>query len=160
MPAENLEYGSGFFDCIVARDILHHVDISPAIKELVRVSKNGSLFVLNEVYSHSLIDRIRHSYFIEKYLYTAMEQFVYQGKPYITEDERKLTETDIDEITSPIIKIELEKYFNLFVNRIVPDKFLLLNKADRLCLKIFDPITRLFAGRILIAGRIEKMERG
>ncbi len=156
MPAENLRYESDTFDCVVARDILHHVDIPLAIKEVVRVSKKGALFVLNEVYTHSLVDKIRHSSIVERYLYPAMEGFVYEGNRYITDDERKLTENDIAQIIGPIDNIELEKYFNLFVNRIVPDKFLLLNKLDRACLKVLNPIAHLLAGRVLIAGRIAK----
>src|SRR5215470_16283715 len=61
LPAESLTYASNFFDCIVARDILHHVDIPRAMQEICRVAKSGAILVVNEVYSHSFADRIRYS---------------------------------------------------------------------------------------------------
>jgi ubiquinone/menaquinone biosynthesis C-methylase UbiE len=39
MSAERLQYADQFFDCIVARDILHHVDILQTIDEIYRVKK-------------------------------------------------------------------------------------------------------------------------
>jgi ubiquinone/menaquinone biosynthesis C-methylase UbiE len=157
MPAESLRYESAFFDYVVARDILHHVNIPEAMNEIVRVSKNGTLFVLNEVYSHSFTDRVRHSRIVEKCLYPFMQHYVYEGeKPYITEDERKLTQTDIVMITKPLRKREMEKHFNLFVNRIIPDRFELVTKLDRLLLILLKPLAHVFAGRILIAGAILK----
>ncbi len=41
MPAETLKYASDFFDCIVARDIFHHVDVPRAMSEVCRVAKPG-----------------------------------------------------------------------------------------------------------------------
>jgi 2-polyprenyl-3-methyl-5-hydroxy-6-metoxy-1,4-benzoquinol methylase len=38
MPAESLLYSNDTFDYILARDILHHVDIPKAMREIVRVS--------------------------------------------------------------------------------------------------------------------------
>ena len=60
MPAEMLRYDDNFFDCVIARDILHHVDIPLTMSEIVRVSKPNALLVVNEIYSHSFMDRIRH----------------------------------------------------------------------------------------------------
>jgi len=120
MPAERLTYESDFFDCVVARDILYHVDIPRAMNEIIRACRNNALFVIYEVYSHSVTDRIRRSQFVEKYVYPLMQNFVYGGeKSYITEDERKLTEHDIAETIKPLGELELEKYFNCFVDRIV-----------------------------------------
>ena len=86
MPAEKLKYADNYFDIVVARDILHHVDIPESISEIVRVSKPGAIFCFNEVYSHSITDRVRHSSFVEKWLYPKMTKFVYgEQKPYITE---------------------------------------------------------------------------
>ena len=157
MPAESLEYENDRFDCVLARDILHHVDIPLAASELYRVSKNGAVFVINEVYTHSSLDRIRHSRPIEKWLYPAMQSFIYgPGKPYITEDERKLNEKDLAQVLKFVDSVEMEKHFYLFVNRIVPDKIDLLAKLDRCVLACAAPFGRLLAARILLAGRIVK----
>jgi hypothetical protein len=113
--------------------------------------------VINEVYSHSVTDRIRRSRVVEKWLYPAMQRFVYgPHKPYITEDERKLTERDLAHILSLVSSIALEKHFNFLVSRVVPDRFEVLGQIDRLLLIGVKPFGRFLAGRILFAGPITK----
>lgn len=155
MPAEKLGYDSKYFDCVLARDILHHVDIPQTMQEIVRVSKNNALFVFDEIYSHSLTDRIRKSALVERKLYPLMQDYIYKGqKPYITQDERKLTETDITAITASLDSLLFKKYYNFLVTRLVPDKFEVLNKIDRASLIALGPAASLLAGRILGAGTI------
>jgi len=157
MPAENLSLPDSSFDVIVARDILHHVDIPCAMKEIVRVAKPGAIFVVNEIYSHSITEKIRRSALVEKFLYPKMRRLIYgEGKPYITEDERKLSEHDIQLITAPIGKLELKKYFNFLVTRILPDRFTTLCKIDRFLLTLLSDFGYLLAGRVLLSGRIVK----
>ena len=157
MPAESMKYENDFFDFVVARDILHHVDIPHAMSEICRVSKPDALFIVNEIYSHSFTDLIRHSKLVEKILYSKLQQFIYgSGKPYITKDERKLTELDISEITKSLQVLVLKKHFNFLVTRIVPARYEFLAKIDRVLLVIFKPLRHLLAGRILFAGRISK----
>lgn len=157
MPAERMRYQDSSFDYIVARDILHHVDIPLTMAEIVRVAKPDALFVVNEIYSHSLTDKFRRSALVEKVIYPRMQRLIYgPGKPYITEDERKLSELDLKEITKPLQQIQFEKHFNFMVTRIVPDRFELVNKADRLLLMVFRPFARFLAGRVLFSARINK----
>ncbi len=157
MPAETLRYEDDFFDVVLARDIMHHVDIPRTVDEIRRVSKRGATLVINEVYSHSVTDRIRRSRVVEKWLYPAMQRFVYgPHKPYITEDERKLTERDLAHILSLVSSIALEKHFNFLVSRVVPDRFEVLGQIDRLLLIGVKPFGRFLAGRILLAGPITK----
>lgn len=157
MPAEALRYEDNFFDCVIARDILHHVDIPLTMGEIVRVSKPDALFVVNEIYSHSITDRIRHSALVSRILYPRMRRLIYgAGKPYITEDERKLSEVDIREIVKPLHSRDLDKYFNFLVTRIVPDRFVFLAKIDRLLLIMLKPFARFLAGRVLFSARISK----
>jgi len=157
MPAEDLKYENEFFDVVIMRDVLHHVDIPLALNEIVRVSKNNALILVNEVYSHSVTNHIRYSRLVEKYLYPALKQFVYGGQDvYITEDERKLTEKDILQIKDRLQPLDLEKYFNFLVNRVLPDRFNYLNKIDRFLLICLMQLARFLAGRILFVGRIAK----
>lgn len=157
MPAERMRYADSSFDAAVARDILHHVDIQATMSEIVRVVKPGGVFVVNEIYSHSLTDRIRHSKLVEHTLYPKMRRFIYgDGKPYITEDERKLTEKDVDAITASLQPVAFRKYFNFLVTRIVPDRSDRLSMLDRCVLVIAGPLGRLLAGRILFSARIAK----
>jgi ubiquinone/menaquinone biosynthesis C-methylase UbiE len=157
MPAENLQYESSFFDLIIARDILHHVDIPAALQELRRVAKPEALLVVNEVYSHSLTNLIRHSSLVERYLYPRMLRFIYGSeKPYITHDERKLDERDIRVVRGAMQRLDLEKYFNFLVTRIFPDRYDLLSKIDRGILIMLNPIGHLLGGRVLLSGPIVK----
>lgn len=157
MPAEQLNYDNDYFDIVVARDILHHVEIPESLGEILRTSKPGAIFCFNEMYSHSITDKIRHSKFVDKWLYPKMTNFVYEGeKPYITEDERKLTEKDISLFLSSMLEIEIKKYFNLIVTRIIPDKYLVLRKFDRLLLILFSPISYVLGGRVLVGGVLKK----
>lgn len=157
MPAENMLYADDTFDYVVSRDILHHVDIPRTMREIARVAKPGAIFVVNEIYSHSITDKIRHSAFVEKVLYPKMQRTIYgPGKPYITEDERKLSESDIAEIMKPLEPRLFTKYFNFLVTRVIPDRFDTLTKLDRLLLRVLHPIAYLLAGHVLFSARIVK----
>jgi ubiquinone/menaquinone biosynthesis C-methylase UbiE len=157
MPAEKLSYEDNIFDLIVARDILHHVNIPDSISEIYRVSKPKAIFFFNEVYSHSFTDKIRYSNFVNKWLYPKMTNFVYKGqKPYITEDERKLTENDVNQFLSLMQHIEIKKYYNFIVTRIFPETYIIFSKIDRILLILLSPVAHLLASRVLVGGVINK----
>jgi ubiquinone/menaquinone biosynthesis C-methylase UbiE len=141
MPAEAMTYSDNFFQCILARDILHHVDITLAMNEICRVSKLKAHLVICEVYTHSFLDRFRNSRLVDKVIYPRLQSFIYNNEiPYITEDERKLNQVDIHLIIRCLDPLDLEKHFNLFVTRIVPDRFVTFSKIDRLLLILLRPI--------------------
>jgi ubiquinone/menaquinone biosynthesis C-methylase UbiE len=155
MPAENMQYPAGTFDIVFCRDILHHVDIPATMKEIVRVAKPGALMFVNEIYSHSITNLIRRSRLVEKTLYPLMQRFIYKGqKPYITEDERKMTEMDVAQVKSHLGTLQYRKYFNFLVTRVVPDRFRNLNKLDRIALRLLGPLGYFCAGRIVFVGRL------
>lgn len=157
MVAEKLDYEDNTFDIVVARDILHHVEIPLAYSEILRVSRSGAFICINEVYSHSVTHKIRYSDFVDKWLYPKMAEFIYRGRnPYITEDEEKLTEKEVNVLTESMGEVEIKKYFNAIVTRIIPEKFVVLSQADRMFLKIISPIAHLFGSRVLIGGVISK----
>lgn len=157
MPAENMQYTDSSFDYVVARDILHHVDIPLTMREIRRVAAPDALIIINEIYSHSITDKIRHSSLVEKIIYPYMRKFVYgPGKPYITEDERKLNELDLKIITEQLQDPEFHRYFNFIVTRLISDRFRLSAKLDQLLLRILRPIGSLLAGRVLFSARIRK----
>ncbi|MCI0336592.1 MAG: class I SAM-dependent methyltransferase [Acidobacteria bacterium] len=160
MPAEHMRYEDSTFDYIIAQDILHHVDIPRTMGEIVRVAKPNAVLVVNEIYSHSVTDKIRRSSLVKKVLYPRMQRLIYgPGKPYITEDERKLSELDLMEIIKPLQSIQFEKHFNFLVTRVVPHRFELLCKVDRLLLRLLQPIGRLLAGRVLFSACVSKQHR-
>jgi ubiquinone/menaquinone biosynthesis C-methylase UbiE len=159
MPAERMLYSDNTFDCVISRDILHHVDIPKTMSEIVRVSKPDALLVVNEIYSHSFTEWIRRSTLVERILYPKMQRLIYgPGKPYITEDERKLSESDLEEIAKPLQPRLFTKYFNFLVTRVFPDRFEAIAKVDRLLLRLLHPLGHLVAGRVLFSARITKKD--
>ena len=157
MPAERMLYADNTFDYVLARDILHHVDIPETMREIVRVCKPDALFVVNEIYSHSITDKIRHSTLVEKVLYPRMRKLIYgPGKPYITEDERKLSESDLEEIEGHLQPRLFTKHFNFLVTRIIPDRFDSLARVDRLLMRMLRPVGHLIAGRVLFSAHVKK----
>ena len=157
MSAESLLYADNFFDVVLARDILHHVDIPKAMNEISRVSKKNALIIINELYSHSLTEKIRYSNLVANSIYPAMRKFIYgTDKPYITEDERKLTEIDVAEIKKPLSDLVMQKYFSLIVTRVIPDRFITFAKIDRVLLMLLKPVGMYFAGRVMFAGHLDK----
>jgi len=100
---------------------------------------------------------VRHSRLVEKMLYPRMQRHIYgPDAPYITEDERKLSEADVRAIKAPLSDVRFVEYFNFLVTRVVPDRYDTLAKADRLMLMALKPVAGLLAGRILFAGTIGK----
>lgn len=156
MPSEALTYPDATFDLIFACDILHHVDIPRTMSEVARVAKPSALFVANEIYSHSITDRIRKSRLVEKFLYHRMKNTIYRGEtPYITEDERKMTERDIASVKDNLAGIVREKYFNFLIGRVLPHGIRPLSKMDR-CLLVLAgrPLGKVLAGRIVLIGKV------
>lgn len=157
MPAEKMRYADSSFDYILARDILHHVDIPLTMSEIVRVAKPDAVFVVNEIYSHSMANKVRQSALVDKILYPRMQPLIYgPGKPYITEDERKLSELDLALILKPLHSMQYVKYYNFIVTRLVPDRFRFLCKVDRMLMLAVKPVARFLAGRVLFSARISK----
>jgi ubiquinone/menaquinone biosynthesis C-methylase UbiE len=85
MPAEGMLYPDATFDLVLSRDILHHVDIPKTMQEIVRVSKSDAIFVVNEIYSHSLTDKIRNAPIVEKVLYPRMRRFMAMSRSLLNE---------------------------------------------------------------------------
>ncbi len=159
MPAENLAYDDEVFDYVIANDILHHVDLPAAIKEIRRVSKGGALVVGNEMYSHSCTERLRRSRIVEDYIYPRMRNFVYgDEEPYITRDERKLTEKDVKILGGHLSDLTCD-YFNIISTRLLPERFTLTCKADRVLLKVLAPIAHLLGARVVFTGKVTKSEK-
>jgi ubiquinone/menaquinone biosynthesis C-methylase UbiE len=156
MPSENLAYPDNTFDLVFACDILHHVDIPRTMDQLRRVSKNGALFVANEIYSHSVTEHIRRAGFVEKRVYPLVSKIIYRGqKPYITADERKMTEADIALVKRGLGAISRERYFNFLVTRIISNKSAMISRMDRLLLSVLGKsFGRIVAGRIVLIGEI------
>lgn len=94
-PAEHLDYPEAFFDVIVGIDILHHVEIRPAIEECSRVLKPTGIAIFKEPVEVPLFDRLRNTR-----LGRSLRPKETSFDRHITEDERKLTQADLAIIRS------------------------------------------------------------
>jgi SAM-dependent methyltransferase len=149
--AECLDYPDEFFDVVLGIDILHHVDIAPAIRECRRVLKPGGLAVFKEPVEALLLEPLRNSR-LGFWITPKDASF----ERHITEDERKLTPTDLVVIQSVFPDVTMKR-FRLF-SRL--EQFLgglALNSSGASRLEIFDrwlldtaPFLEPFAGAVLM----------
>ena len=91
--AEQLNYPPAYFDLIVGIDILHHVEIKPAMMECLRVLKPGGVAIFKEPIEAPLFDRLRNSW-----LGLALKSKDPSFERHVTQDERKLTAEDLQTI--------------------------------------------------------------
>lgn len=122
------------------------------MKELARVSKHGTVIVIDELYTHSALQCARESH-LGRWVYPKLAPHIYKHRePYITEDERKLNEKDIAAICETLTDPTCT-YFNAAVNRFTPD-WDMAEIADRALLTVLWPIRELVAGRVIVKGLI------
>jgi 2-polyprenyl-3-methyl-5-hydroxy-6-metoxy-1,4-benzoquinol methylase len=147
--AEALDYPADFFDVVIGIDILHHVDIKDALKECMRVLKPGGLIIFHEPVEVPLFDRLRKTRLIRKFVPTEAS-----FDRHITEDERKLTPSDLAEIKSYGSSAQARRF--LLTARL--DRFIRdgndpgassLEKADHKIFKLL-PFTKVFGGVIVL----------
>jgi 2-polyprenyl-3-methyl-5-hydroxy-6-metoxy-1,4-benzoquinol methylase len=155
-PAEKLPYEEGLFDVVLAHDVLHHCDVAPTVAEIRRVIKVGGLFVVSEVYSHSFTENVRRSNWVEHVLYPRMKRLIYGSRePYITSDERKMSEHDMRKVMALMSTVSHRAYFNFLVRRIFPDQ-VWISQIDCCFMRCFPWLGPFLGGRILVAGTVGK----
>jgi ubiquinone/menaquinone biosynthesis C-methylase UbiE len=154
MPAERLDYADNTFEMIFVRDLLHHCDIPLCLSELKRVAKHGAFVVIDELYTHRALQAIRNSW-LGRSLYNIVRPVIYRGeKPYITDDERKIDQYELDLIRALLRDVKCD-YFNFVVARFIPDS-VPAQIVDRAFAGCLGPLGRCLAGRVLLAGHIAK----
>jgi 2-polyprenyl-3-methyl-5-hydroxy-6-metoxy-1,4-benzoquinol methylase len=148
MTGECLQYPANFFDLVLAVDIIHHCEAPQAIAEIRRVSKPGAVIVFNEVYTHSLLQRLRNCRVIERFIYPLACRMIYGAFRYVTEDERKLDQRDLELLSRTFDVVEL-RFFEAFIKRIVPNRPWLA-RLDTTFLSVSKWLGRLAAGRFVL----------
>jgi 2-polyprenyl-3-methyl-5-hydroxy-6-metoxy-1,4-benzoquinol methylase len=103
--AEHLDYPSGYFDAIVGVDILHHVEIRPAVIECLRMLKPGGIAVFREPFKAPLFDSLRNSP-LGRWIVPNTASF----DRYVTEDERKLTAVDLQAIREMACDVSVQRF--------------------------------------------------
>ena len=156
MPMESLAFPDNAFDLIFLCNILHHCDLPASLTELCRVCKPQATVVINEVYTHSLLQQVRESRLVDGWLYPHLIRLIYNGeKPYITADERKLTDRDLA-VISQFVQGGRWEHFNCVVRRFTSDDVEPLAKLDRLALRLLQPVAGVLAGRVTYIGGVLK----
>jgi len=157
MPAEDLSaYGDDSFDLVVFVDILHHVDIAPAILEIARVTRPGGRVIGDELYTHSLLQRVRESAVVEKLAYPLMRRWIYNGaEPYITPDEHKIDEAELALVLGVLDKPSVD-FFGMAEGRLFPSRMVAASKIDRAVLRRAGPAARRLGSRVVFSGAVRK----
>ena len=156
-PCETMPFDDATFDAVFLIDILHHVDIAKTMTEIARVLKPAGRIFGDELYTHSFLQKkIRESWLVDKVLYGAMKRFIYGGeKPYITEDERKIDESELALVADVCIEFEAA-WFNGFVGRLAPDRLPFAAEFDHALMKALGGAGRALAGRVVFEGVVRK----
>ncbi len=154
MPAEDLSaYQSASFDLVVFVDILHHVDIRPAIREIVRVVRPGGSIIGDELYTHSLLQRLRQSALVEKLAYPLMRSWIYNGaEPYITPEEHKIDEFELALVLDQLEQSDVE-FFGLAEGRLFPSRMRSLARIDKQIMRLAGGAGARLGGRVVFSGK-------
>ncbi len=148
MPCEAIDYPDDFFDAVVIVNILHHVSVRETMDEVYRVAKPGLGL---EMYTHSGAQKIRESSFMAEGIYPRIRSYIYGAQdPYITPDERKLNESELEITIGPLTDRRVS-YFSFVSERLFPSS---MTKIAQLDLgRVLGDSGRFFAGRCCFQGR-------
>jgi hypothetical protein len=134
---------------------LHHCDLSRCVPEVVRVAKPGAFVLIDELYTHRLLQSIRESR-LGRWLHPKVIPIIYQtNDTYTTADERKLTDLDLSVVRAQLSNATV-RYYSMVVNRFLPS-WDLAAKADRILLKLLGRLGYFVAGRFILTGFIPQM---
>jgi 2-polyprenyl-3-methyl-5-hydroxy-6-metoxy-1,4-benzoquinol methylase len=148
--AEKLDYPTDYFDVLVGADILHHVEITQAVSECSRVLKKGGVAIFHEPVRVPIFDIVRESK-VGRWLVPKEASLERQ----VTQDERKLTITDIEVIKRIGVNSSTQRF--LLFSRL--DRFITISKGssfleqvDFYLFKMF-PVLNRFGGVAIIVLR-------
>lgn len=147
---ERLEYDDNTFDVVIGIDILHHVDIEHSVSECLRVLKPGSCAIFKEPIEVPIFDPWRDSAF-GRWLVPKDRSL----ERHITEDERKLTNQDVQTIRRLGARMTVKR-FRLFSRLDAFNKNLATNgqasTIEKFDERVFHllPFMKTFGGDIVI----------
>lgn len=142
--AEELAYPSDFFDVATGVDILHHVEIGPALRECMRTLKSGGRAFFREPIAAPVFDALRNTRLVKACIPNAKS-----FERHITEDERKLSAADLRVIREICPDTRIRPF--RLISRL--DKLVLsesaLERTDAALLKVL-PFLGRFCGTIVM----------
>ena len=146
--AENLSYDDEAFDVVAGIDILHHIEIEPAIKEVHRVLKPGGRAIFREFVEVPIFDKLRTNRLVTMVFPKDMSL-----EDHRTHDEKKLSKEDIQTVKSVFAEAKTHRFcLTSRLHRIIkprhPDRASPLEKFDFALLRVL-PFLNRFGGEIV-----------
>ena len=154
MPAESMAgYAPASFDMVVFVDILHHVDIAATLGEIVRVIKPGGVVIGDELYTNTMLQKIRESAVIDRFAYPLLQRWIYNGEsPYITPEEHKIDQHELGLVLRALDAPSVD-FFGLAEGRLFPSRMTWASKLDRLVMRLSGPAAMCLGSRVVFSGR-------
>jgi 2-polyprenyl-3-methyl-5-hydroxy-6-metoxy-1,4-benzoquinol methylase len=144
MPAERLDFPDESFDVVAGIDILHHVQVEPALRECRRVLRPGGAAFFHEPVSNFLFDTVRNTWLVRRLVPNRASL-----DRHITHDERKLDRADVRAIRRVFPSCRFDRFRVL--SRLVvlfPRRETLLQKLDLRLAKL--PGYRALSGTVVM----------
>lgn len=152
MPSEAMLYDDAMFDLVFIVDILHHANIPATAAEIKRVLKPGGRVIGDELYTHSVLQRLVRQSLPVRAAYKHLVPWIYgTDTPYITADEHKIDEAEFASFASIFVSLEID-YFDFCAGRLFPGRFATPTKLDRIAQRAFSGGGRFLAGRVVFEG--------
>ncbi|MEM7434222.1 MAG: class I SAM-dependent methyltransferase [Myxococcota bacterium] len=147
--AESLAYPDDTFDVVAGFDILHHVEVEPALREARRVLKPGGIAVFREFLEVPGFDAFRNSA-VGRWLVPKETSL----SEHRTEDEEKLTREQMEIVRnvfpdSELIRFNLVSRVKKFLPNPHPERPSRIEKLDQSIFRRL-PFTRQFGGDALM----------
>jgi 2-polyprenyl-3-methyl-5-hydroxy-6-metoxy-1,4-benzoquinol methylase len=147
--AESTDYPAEFFDIVVGFNILHHVEVGPAVQEAIRVLKRGGVAIFREHVEVPVLDRLRNTKLIR-----ALVPNTVSFDSHITEDERKLTAADLAVMRSLASGMTVER-FTLCARlthplRPILQRKLKLDRIDHFLFRLCPPLRALGGSCVIV----------
>lgn len=154
MPAESMtSYAADSFDMVVFVDILHHVDIPATLGEIVRVVKPGGTVIGDELYTNTMLQKIRESTVIDRFAYPLMQRWIYNGEtPYITPEEHKIDQHELGLVLRELDAPRVD-FFGLAEGRLFPSRMTWASKLDRRLMQLSGAAGKRLGSRVVFSGR-------
>jgi hypothetical protein len=110
----------------------------------------------DELYTHSLLQRVRESWLIERVAYRLMQRWIYgTDRPYITVDEHKIDEREFAIVRAAMIEPAIA-YFGMAEGRLFPNHIGWASKVDHAAMRVLAPVADRLGSRVVFAGKVRK----
>ena len=125
---EKLPFPDGFFDVVVGIDILHHVEVTAAVRECLRVLKPKGFGVFKEPVRAPVYETLR-----ESAIALWVKPKTASLERHYTHDERKLSQAELQAVQKICGSSEMHRFrLTSRLRALIPEKWKPRTKASRL----------------------------